>query len=88
MSRHHQRPANRRGHAARRARAIAKAGRRCTRCGRPGRLEAHHQIPLSTGGAADQPLVIVCRECHFAEHHKPDPARAAWRSFCRELATC
>ena len=93
MSLHHRRPANRRGHAVRRKRAIAKAGRRCQRCGRPGRLmarrlEAHHPIPLSAGGAPDQPLEVVCRECHFVEYNKTDPARVAWRSFVRELAAC
>ena len=88
MSRHHQRPENRRGHAVRRARAIARAGRRCQRCGRPGRLEAHHPVPLSKGGAPDQALTVVCRDCHFLEHRQTDPARDAWRSFCRELATC
>ena len=84
MSRHHSRPENRRGWTAIRARAIRAAGRRCTRCGRPGRLEVHHTRPLAHGGDHTQALAVLCRDCHFHEHHQPDPAREAWARFLHE----
>ena len=84
MSRHHR--AHRRGWERIRAREIRKAGRRCSRCGLPGRLEVHHPRPLSRGGDHAQALEVVCRVCHFAEHRNTDPARAAWVSFLGELA--
>ena len=86
MSRHHR--AHQRGWARIRARAIRAAGRRCSRCGRAGRLEVHHPRPLSRGGTHDQALEVVCRVCHFVEHHKPDPARAAWVRFLQEEFSC
>ena len=82
MSRHHR--AHRRGWELIRKRAIAAAGRRCSRCGRPGRLEVHHPTPLSTGGTHEQALVVVCRICHLSQHHQPDPARLAWSRFLKE----
>ena len=86
MSRHHHRAENRRGWEAIRARAIVKAGRRCTRCGLPGKLEVHHPRPLSSGGTHNQPLEVTCRACHLQQHHKPDPARLAWARFLQEFA--
>ena len=84
MSRYHHRPAHKRGWTGIRARAIRSAGRRCTRCGRAGRLEVHHPLPLSKGGDNDQALEVVCRDCHLARHHLPDPARLAWARFLQE----
>ena len=88
MSRFHHRPEHKRGWAVIRARAIRAAGRRCTRCGLPGRLEVHHPIRLSKGGTHDQALEVVCRECHLARHHLPDPARLAWARFLQEELSC
>ena len=88
MSRHHHRPEHKRGWTAIRARAVRAAGRRCTRCGRPGRLECHHTRPLSLGGDNTQAVEIVCRNCHLAEHHKTDPAREAWGRFLQEEFSC
>ena len=86
MSRHHR--AHKRGWARILARAIRAAGRRCSRCGRPGRLEVHHPTPLSTGGTHEQALVVVCRICHLSQHHQPDPARLAWAKFLQEEFPC
>ena len=86
MSRHHR--AHKRGWSRIRQRALVKAGRRCTRCGRPGRLEVHHPRPLSKGGTHDQALEVVCRTCHLARHHLPDPARLAWARFLQEEWSC
>ena len=88
MSRHHHRPAHKRGWPRIRARAILDAGRRCARCGRPGRLEVHHPRPLSEGGTHDQALEVVCRNCHLSQHHQPDPARLAWAKFLQEEFPC
>ena len=82
MSRHHR--THRAGWDRTRKRAISVAGRRCQQCGRPGRLEVHHPLPLSAGGDNDQALVVLCRDCHFLQHHKPDPARLAWSRFLKE----
>ena len=84
MSRHHR--THRAGWDRTRKRAIAVAGRRCRRCGRPGRLEVHHPRPLSEGGTHTQALVVLCRDCHIQEHHTHDPARDAWVKFVQELA--
>ena len=87
MSRYHHRAAYKRGWTRIRARAIRAAGRRCTRCGRPGRLEVHHPRRVSKGGTHDQALEVVCRDCHCAEHHT-DPARLAWARFLHEEFAC
>ena len=87
MSRHHR--AHKRGWTAIRARAIRAAGRRCTRCGLPGKLAVHHPIQLSQGGTHEQALEVVCRDCHYSQHHKPDPAREEWARFLKEeFAAC
>ena len=88
MSRYHLRPEHKRGWTAIRARAIRAARRRCEVCHRPGRLEVHHPRPLSHGGTHDQALEVVCRNCHLARHHKPDPARDAWVTFLQEFTRC
>ena len=55
-------------------------GWRCTRCGKAGRLEAHHVIPLIHGGTRYELSNIrtLCRACHIA-HHKPVVSEAAKR---------
>ena len=89
MSRYHHRSEHRRGWERTRKRAISAAGRRCTRCGLPGRLEVHHPTQLSQGGTHEQRLSVLCRVCHLKQHHKPDPARLAWvRFLIEEFAAC
>ena len=64
--------------------ALESAGWRCGRCGRSGRLEAHHRIPLHRGGApyAAENLVVLCRSCHVAAHRRPlTDAEKAWRAL-------
>ena len=48
---------------------LERAGWRCERCGKPGRLECHHKNPIAKGGDWFNPdnLEILCRPCHFAE---------------------
>ena len=52
--------------------ALEKAGYRCSRCSKAGRLEVHHVQHLKDGG---QPfdlnnLAVLCRNCHI-HTHKP-----------------
>ena len=56
----------------------------CQRCGRAGRLEAHHIVPLSEGGAMYDPdnIEVLCRDCHI-NHHRHEcpsthPERKLW----------
>lgn len=55
-----------------RAKLFLDQGGRCYICGLAvrGDWEAEHPIALENGGAADQPLMVVCEPCH-----KPKTAR-------------
>ena len=74
-----------------RLRIFARDGWRCRKCGRSGRLECDHIVPLRHGGASYDPanLQAVCRRCHIektaSENERSDPARDAWRKLVREL---
>ena len=70
--------------------ALERAGYRCQSCGRPGRLEAHHKIPLRVAPELAfelRNLEVRCRKCHFAVHKKLKvPAeRAAWLELVEGL---
>ena len=91
MSRHHIHLNALRWERTRRA-AVARDGYRCRQCGKPGRLEAHHEPPLEDG--ADpydvDGILTLCRGCHI-ERHRSDsmmPGRAEWREFVAELLDC
>ena len=80
---------NRRQWALARLKCFEAAGWRCERCGRAGRLEAHHKQHLEHGGApyALDNLECLCRGCHI-DHHRSEnetPGRAAWRSLIDEM---
>ena len=68
--------------AAVRAAVRARAGFRCERCRRPGRLEVHHVIPIVDGGAPfdERNLQALCRSCHFRAEPGRDKARDEWRA--------
>ena len=51
-----------------RAGAIRRAGGRCERCGRAGRLDVHHITYARLGCEADGDLVALCRACHEVMH--------------------
>lgn len=66
-------------------------GWRCTRCGRVGRLECDHVVPVARGGApfALSNLRTLCRGCHVREtgcanRRALTPDEAAWRVLVRE----
>ena len=63
--------------------AKRRAGYRCAKCGGYGRLEVHHRVKLSDGGAPYDPdnLVCLCRGCHFEAHRRKKartPGRDEW----------
>lgn len=65
---------------------------RCVRCGRPGRLECDHIVPLDRGGDPwDMAnLQTLCRRpCHAEKtarenRRESTPAEAAWRELVAE----
>ena len=73
-----------------------RAGWRCQRCGRPGRLEVHHKTPLERGGAPFDPdnLECLCRTCHIAHHRarnlnrnrrEPTEAERRWTKLVDDM---
>ena len=75
-----------------RKRILNRDGYRCRACGRPGRLEVDHVVPIQRGGAAwdADNLQALCRSCHIEktrrENTRPDPAREKWRNLVRQDA--
>ena len=62
---------------ARLARAVKdRAGWRCTKCARPGKLEAHHLRP---GDDSLDALICLCDVCHRAIHSTVPADRREWR---------
>ena len=91
MSRHHRKLEHRR-FAHLRRRALERDGYRCRACGRAGRLEADHVVPLDKGGAPYDPenLQALCRGCHIqktrGENKRPvTPEQAAWNDLVDQL---
>lgn len=77
-----------------RLRAFEERAWRCVKCGKAGRLEAHHVVPIADGGAPMRltNIVPLCRGCHIKEHagagrprymkpRNPPPGRAAWEEL-------
>ena len=91
MSLAHERLSGRRWARVRRA-VFDRDGWRCRSCGRPGRLECDHVVPLHLDGAqwALANLQTLCRGCHIektrGELVRPDPERDAWRELVASLA--
>lgn len=70
-----------------RRQAIDRDGGRCTQCGRPGRLEVHHLVPLKDGGENTQEnLTTLCRSCHISAHRpRPTSQEVAWENLLQEM---
>ena len=69
---------------------------RCVMCGRAGRLECDHIVPLQREPGQDpydmNGLQTLCRSCHIqktaGENRRPlTDAEAAWRGLVTELLT-
>ena len=93
MSRNHARLNARRWARVRRA-ALERDGWRCVQCGRAGRLECDHVIPLEVdpGQNPYDPAgcQTLCRDCHIAKtaaenRRAPTPAESAWRELVAEM---
>ena len=68
--------------------AFERDSYRCTRCSRPGRLEAHHEPPLQDG--ADpynlDGIRTLCRTCHIDEHSRTlSPEEEEWKAMVQEF---
>ena len=91
MSQHHARLDARRWAKVRRA-VFERDGWRCRRCGKAGRLEADHVVPLDKDRKQDPYAVegcqTLCRTCHIAKtaDENTDPMRRPWRDWVREIA--
>ena len=91
MSRHH-RKLNRRRWETVRLEVLDRDGWRCRRCGKAGRLEVDHVVPLLRDPGRDpyDPLNLqsLCVQCHRdktrSETETPNPGRAAWRALVSE----
>lgn len=89
MSRNHVKLDWRRWQQTRKA-AFERDGYRCTRCGRAGRLEAHHDPPLPSGGDPYDVNGIssLCRSCHIDVHRRPlTPEEQEWADLVEALLT-
>ena len=93
MSRYHTHLNARRWAAVRRA-VLARDGWRCVACGRAGRLECDHVVPLWKDPRQDpydpNGLQSLCRSCHIAKtaaenRREPTPAERAWRELVAAL---
>ena len=89
MSRLHRQTHNRTWARIRRE-VLDRDGWRCQACGKPGRLEVDHILPLHLGGTNDLGnLQALCRGCHIskssAERRPVSGEQQAWRAFAGEL---
>ena len=85
-----RRPINRRRWAQVRRTVFERDGHRCGKCGKAGRLEAHHLKPLHLHPDQDpydlDGIETRCRACHIDEHRRPvTPAEVAWRALVDDL---
>jgi len=66
---------------------------RCQRCGKAGRMEVDHVVPLHVNPEQNPfdpaGLQTLCRRCHFDktrdELSVPDPERDAWETYLEAL---
>lgn len=92
MSKNHNTQLNRRKWNRIRQQVFERDGYRCVKCGRAGRLECDHIIPLSKGGEvySASNLQSMCRSCHF-EKTRSENGRVltadqlAWKKFVTNL---
>ena len=90
MSRNHLRLHARRWAMVRR-RVFHRDGYRCRQCGKAGRLECDHIVPLHVEPGQDpydvDGLQSLCRSCHIEKTATENmmPERREWRDFVKEL---
>ena len=68
---------------------LERDGYRCRDCGKAGRLEVHHEVPVWKGPALAYVrgnLRTLCRTCHIGRHAKKrTPTERAWDSFLADF---
>jgi len=73
-----------------RVRVFERDGYRCTACGKPGRLECDHIVPLQRGGSPYEldNLRTLCRGCHIeiTRHSWLTPEQKEWNDFLLKIA--
>ena len=93
MSHHHVDLNARRWAAVRRA-VLNRDNFRCVECGRAGKLEVDHIVPMQREPGQDvynpNDLQAICRACHIEksrrENRRPlTPAESAWRALVAEM---
>ena len=93
MSQNHSRLNLHRWAITRRA-VFARDSYRCMECGKAGRLECDHVVPLQREPGQDpydvNGLQTLCRSCHIAKtaaenRREPTPGEAAWRRMVGEI---
>lgn len=92
LSRHHFQLHVRRWARVRQA-VLNRDGWRCRECGRAGRLEVDHVVPLDKGGDpwAESNLQCLCRACHIEKtrtenRRERTAAEREWDAMVAELA--
>ena len=87
----HPATANPRRWAVVRRAVLDRDGWRCVKCGKAGRLEVDHVVPIVRGGDwwAAEGLQALCRGCHInksrRERVKPNAERDEWRRMADAL---
>ena len=93
MSKHHTALRRRLWLRVRRA-VFDRDGWRCVACGRAGKLECDHIVPLEVEPRQDPydpaGCQTLCRRCHIEKtrqenRREPTPAEAAWRELVAEM---
>ena len=71
-----------------RLRVFERDGWRCVLCGKAGRLECDHIVPLQDGGAAFEMdnLRTLCRGCHIGRSRGRIAPPSGWGALVKELA--
>ena len=87
----HPATTNPRRWAAVRRSVFERDGFRCRSCGRAGRLECDHVVPVVQGGDwwGVEGLQALCRGCHIAKSRRdlegPNPERDQWKEYRNAL---
>lgn len=71
-----------------RRKVLERDGWRCTKCGRAGKLEVDHRVPVHEGGADTmQNCRALCRTCHIDRHRRqPTETEAEWDAHLETFA--
>ena len=92
MSNHHRRIPSRQWRKLR-AQVLLRDGFRCQVCGRAGKMEVDHIVPMEKGGHPTDPdgLQAICVPCHIdktrGERGAAEiPGHAEWRALVSEIA--